>query len=155
MKNGIPNYNEIVFTKEQKEEIVRLYIEEKLSTPKIDKIMGWNYNKIWHILDEFGVKRVNNGIRKYHINENYFDCIDTPNKAYVVGLMCADGCNFPPKYTANISLQESDRDLLERINKELENAGVHIETGIFGAMMKVSLINDGPTTIILDSKEII
>ncbi|HJI23249.1 MAG TPA: D-aminoacyl-tRNA deacylase [Coprobacillaceae bacterium] len=26
---------------------------------------------------------------------------------------------------------------------------------IFGAMMKVSLINDGPTTIILDSKEII
>ncbi len=29
------------------------------------------------------------------------------------------------------------------------------ETGIFGAMMKVSLINDGPTTIILDSKEII
>ena len=37
----------------------------------------------------------------------------------------------------------------------LENAGVHTETGIFGAMMKVSLINDGPTTIILDSKEII
>ena len=30
MKNGIPNYNEIVFTKEQKEEIVRLYVEEKL-----------------------------------------------------------------------------------------------------------------------------
>ncbi|MED9808481.1 MAG: D-aminoacyl-tRNA deacylase [Faecalibacillus intestinalis] len=26
---------------------------------------------------------------------------------------------------------------------------------MFGAMMKVSLINDGPTTIILDSKEII
>lgn len=35
MKNGIPNYNEIIFTKEQKEEIVRLYVEEKLSTTKI------------------------------------------------------------------------------------------------------------------------
>ena len=30
MKNGIPNYNEIIFTKEQKEEIVRLYVEEKI-----------------------------------------------------------------------------------------------------------------------------
>ena len=35
MKNEIPNYNEIIFTKEQKEEIVRLYVEEKLSTTKI------------------------------------------------------------------------------------------------------------------------
>ena len=121
MKNGIPNYNEIIFTKEQKEEIVRLYVEEKLSTTKIGKIMNCSYNKIYRILDEFGIKRVNNGARKYHINENYFDCIDTPNKAYIVGLMCADGCNFPPKGTAFISLQESDRALLEDINKELEN----------------------------------
>lgn len=119
MKNGIPNYNEIVFTKEQKEEIVRLYIEEKLSTPKIAKIFGCNYNKICHILDEFNIKRVNNGIRKYHLNENYFDNIDTPNKAYVLGLMCADGCNFPPKGTAFISLQESDRKLLEDIRNEI------------------------------------
>lgn len=60
MKNGIPNYNEIIFTKEQKEEIVRLYVEEKLSTTKIGKIMNCSYNKIYRILDEFGIKRVNN-----------------------------------------------------------------------------------------------
>ena len=47
------------------------------------------------------------------------------------------------------------KPLYEYFNQALENAGVHTETGIFGAMMKVSLINDGPTTIILDSKEII
>ena len=29
-----------------------------------------------------------------------------------------------------------------------------VETGVFGADMKVSLVNDGPFTIILDSKEI-
>ena len=50
---------------------------------------------------------------------------------------------------------EISKPLYEYFNKALENAGVHIETGIFGAMMKVSLINDVPTTIILDSKEII
>lgn len=121
MKNGIPNYNEIVFTKEQKEEIVKLYVEDKLSTTKIGKIMGCNYNKICRILDEFGIKRVNNGQRKYHLNENYFDNIDTPNKAYVLGLFFADGCNFPPKGTAFISLQESDKKLLENISKEIES----------------------------------
>lgn len=30
-----------------------------------------------------------------------------------------------------------------------------VETGIFGAMMSVALVNDGPFTILLDSKEII
>lgn len=121
MKNGIPNYNEIIFTKEQKEEIVRLYVEEKLSTPKIGKIMNCNYNKICHILDEFNIDRVGNGLRKYKLHENYFDNIDTPNKAYVLGLMCADGCNYPPKRTAFISLQESDREVLEKIKKELKS----------------------------------
>lgn len=50
---------------------------------------------------------------------------------------------------------EISKPLYEYFNQALENVGVHTETGIFGAMMKVSLINDGPTTIILDSKEII
>jgi D-tyrosyl-tRNA(Tyr) deacylase len=30
---------------------------------------------------------------------------------------------------------------------------VHVETGIFQAMMKVSLVNDGPVTILLDSRK--
>lgn len=119
MKNGIPNYNEIIFSEEEKEKIVRLYVEENLSTVKIGKIMKCSYMKICRTLENLGIKRVNNGLRKYELNEEYFDNIDTPNKAYVLGLMCADGCNFPPKRTAFISLQESDRELLEKIKKEL------------------------------------
>ena len=34
-----------------------------------------------------------------------------------------------------------------------ENLGKKIATGIFGADMKVSLINDGPVTIIMDTKD--
>lgn len=121
MKNGIPNYNEIVFTTEEKEEIVYMYTHQKMSTPKIGKKFGCSYNKICKILDEFGIKRTNNGLRKYNINEEYFDVVDTPNKAYILGLFCADGCNFPPKGTAFISLQESDRKLLEDIRKEIKS----------------------------------
>ena len=34
----------------------------------------------------------------------------------------------------------------------LEKAGASVKTGVFGAMMKVSLTNDGPVTIILESR---
>jgi D-tyrosyl-tRNA(Tyr) deacylase len=32
-------------------------------------------------------------------------------------------------------------------------AGVKVETGVFQAMMKVSLTNDGPVTILLESRK--
>lgn len=43
--------------------------------------------------------------------------------------------------------------LYELFNEELRKAGVHVETGIFGADMKVDLLNDGPVTILFDSAE--
>ncbi len=43
--------------------------------------------------------------------------------------------------------------LYEKMISQLQNdLGRNIATGIFGADMKVSLINDGPVTIIIDSK---
>ncbi|MFB5283857.1 D-aminoacyl-tRNA deacylase [Peribacillus sp. Hz7] len=42
--------------------------------------------------------------------------------------------------------------LYERFNEEIRKRGVHTETGQFGAMMDVQLTNDGPVTLILESK---
>lgn len=43
--------------------------------------------------------------------------------------------------------------LYENFNRKLElEFGKKIQTGIFGADMKVSLLNDGPVTILIDSK---
>ncbi|MBN1987321.1 MAG: D-tyrosyl-tRNA(Tyr) deacylase, partial [Prolixibacteraceae bacterium] len=39
------------------------------------------------------------------------------------------------------------------IQKTEEILGRNAGTGIFGAMMEVSLVNDGPVTIIIDSKQ--
>lgn len=44
--------------------------------------------------------------------------------------------------------------LYDYFNKTIAEANIQVETGVFGADMKVSLINDGPVTIILDSDEI-
>ncbi len=40
-------------------------------------------------------------------------------------------------------------------NEVLRKAGIRVEEGIFGADMKVRLLNDGPVTITMDSAEIL
>lgn len=41
--------------------------------------------------------------------------------------------------------------LVDAVVSSLRELGARVETGVFGADMKVSLVNDGPVTIILDS----
>ena len=48
---------------------------------------------------------------------------------------------------------EQGRDLYERFVDELVTFGVPSQKGLFGEDMKVSLVNDGPITIWIDSKE--
>ena len=40
--------------------------------------------------------------------------------------------------------------LVDAVVGELRKLGAHVETGVFGADMKVALVNDGPVTIIVD-----
>ena len=42
--------------------------------------------------------------------------------------------------------------MFEQFNGLLRDTGIPVETGQFGADMKVELLNDGPVTILLDSK---
>lgn len=44
------------------------------------------------------------------------------------------------------------KPLWDLFNEELRNMNLQVETGIFGAMMDVSLTNDGPVTLIVESK---
>jgi D-tyrosyl-tRNA(Tyr) deacylase len=45
---------------------------------------------------------------------------------------------------------EEARSLYERFVAALRERGVTVETGRFGAMMQVSLVNDGPATFLMD-----
>ena len=44
------------------------------------------------------------------------------------------------------------RALYEDVVRELKSSGLRVETGEFQAMMQVALVNDGPVTILLDSR---
>lgn len=43
--------------------------------------------------------------------------------------------------------------LYEDVVRELQGSGLRVETGEFQAMMQVALVNDGPVTILLDSRK--
>lgn len=47
---------------------------------------------------------------------------------------------------------ETADPMYERLVAEWRARGIRVETGVFGAHMKVALVNDGPVTILLDSR---
>jgi len=57
-----------------------------------------------------------------------------------------------PSFTAAADPEEGNR-LYERFCEVLAAAGVTVARGIFGAKMRVDVANDGPVTILLDSRK--
>ena len=51
------------------------------------------------------------------------------------------------------SRPEAAEPLCELVKSIIESKGVHVETGRFRTHMQVSLVNDGPVTILLDSRK--
>ena len=107
---------------EEHYKVVELY-ESGLSQITIGKMYAVDRTVISRILRKNNVtlRDASNRKRKYNLNENYFDTIDTHNKAYILGLLYADGCNYPPARNINISLQEKDKDILDKIKQELNS----------------------------------
>ena len=115
------NYSKIIFSDEEEKEIVDMYVKQKMSTVAIGKIYGCTHKPITKVLKKYEINRVGNGRRQYNLNEHYFDKIDTPNKAYILGFLYADGYNGREKATVTMSLQEEDGYILEQIRQELES----------------------------------
>lgn len=61
--------------------------------------------------------------RKFGRNSNYFDCIDTPNKAYILGYIYADGNVHSGRPTFTINLQDRDKYILDKMKEEMGYEG--------------------------------
>ncbi len=57
-----------------------------------------------------------------------------------------------PSFTDALNYKDAS-ELYDYFNHKLRQEKISVQTGEFGADMKVSLTNDGPVTIIIDSKE--
>ena len=49
---------------------------------------------------------------------------------------------------------ENAQRLYEDLTEALKARGLAVKTGVFGADMQISLVNDGPVTILLDSSKL-
>lgn len=109
-------------TDERKLEIYECYKKEK-NKSKVSKIMHVSDSTIDKILKEYGETPIDlsHACMKYTLNETYFDLINDQNKAYILGLLYADGCIGKNINSIQLSLQEKDKSILEKINLLLEN----------------------------------
>lgn len=58
-----------------------------------------------------------------------------------------------PSFTDAMS-PDLAKELYNYFNEEVKKHNIKMETGVFGADMKIHIINDGPVTILLDSESI-
>ena len=106
-----------IFNNLEKEDIVSLYINGE-TTISIAEKYNVSDETIRRWLNILGIKRRS---AKYHVNQNYFDVIDDQNKAYILGLLYADGYNNVKNHCVSITLQEKDKHILESISNLVES----------------------------------
>lgn len=105
------------FTKSDAETMFEMY-KNGNSLEYIDSVYNSERHTVSRTLKEngFNIDRL-----RYHCDDNYFDVIDTQEKAYILGLLWSDGHNCVDLGKVNIQLQEQDVDILKEINKETKN----------------------------------
>lgn len=92
------------------QEIVDSYLQTK-STYKTAKEFNLTPRIIQRVIRNKNITFF--GRRRYLINEDYFKEIDTPEKAYFLGFLYADGNVEKEEKVASITLQERDKYILE------------------------------------------
>lgn len=105
-----------VLSEEDMFNIIQMY-NNNIAATDIAEMYSCCAHTIRNCLKSFNIDRTRNSVRKHRFNIHYFDTIDTSNKAYCLGLLFADGCNF--ERSINIFLQASDKHLLEDVCKEI------------------------------------
>lgn len=80
---------------------------------------------------------------------------DVSGSALVISqfTLCGDWKKGRRPSFVNAALPEEGNKLYEYFIKQLKYHQIPVESGIFGSMMQVHLVNDGPVTFVLDSKK--
>ena len=80
---------------------------------------------------------------------------DVCGEALVVSqfTLCADVRKGRRPSFINAAPSEVAKNMYEKFCERLYKENIPVQTGKFGAMMEVNLINDGPVTILLDSRD--
>ncbi len=93
-------------------------------------------------------------LRVFENDEGKFDrsLLDTGGEALVVSqfTLAADTAKGNRPSFSHAARPEQAERLYERVCASLDELGVPVARGVFGARMEVELVNDGPVTVVLD-----
>lgn len=83
-------------------------------------------------------------------------CLETGGEMLIVSnfTLCADARHGRRPSFTGAAAPELANSLYERFIAAAKDTGAPVQTGSFGADMMVSLVNDGPVTILLNTDEI-
>lgn len=120
VEHGIVN-RKSPLTKEREEQIIQSYLKHQ-NQSVVAKELHSTILTVYKTLVKYNIPIVPTRIvnQKYKIDENYFSQIDTHNKAYILGLLYADGCLASGRNAVILGLQERDINILEQIKEELK-----------------------------------
>ena len=112
-----PNGN--VPSKEQIETVCKLY-QDGISQEELEDMVHLTRPTIRKILrnNNIHIRKPLEQEKQYPANDNYFNQIDTPNKAYILGFLYADGNVSGTNNMIQIALQARDVHILESMKKE-------------------------------------
>lgn len=117
-----------LYTNEQIKLFHQKYIIEQKSLISFAKEQNLSAPALRSSFKKLGLEIIPQSItrRKFPINENYFEIINTKEKAYWLGFLYADACNTPSKNRLEISLAKQDKEILEKLSSILLNGNVNI-----------------------------
>lgn len=110
------------FWSDNKDKIIDMYINDKISAEKIGKLYGCHGSTVINHLREWNIDIRNSANDRYNgihtVDIRYFDVIDNEHKAYWLGYIFADGHVSKNKYLI-FGCQIEDIDILENIKNDL------------------------------------
>lgn len=112
-----------ILNQEQKEYIIEQY-KNGLGSTTIARNLGFKNSTVAGFIKRtIGLRSLSDASRKYHCNEDFFEKIDTEEKAYWLGFLYADGylCKNKTQLMVGIALSSKDKDHLKKFNKSIES----------------------------------
>lgn len=100
----------VVFSEDELKQIIYLYQEEQLSMREIGTRFNVSKTVISRVLKENQVKARQHP-HKYYADYRKFATINTPEKAYWLGFIAADGCNYNRTTNASIIINLHQKDI--------------------------------------------
>jgi hypothetical protein len=115
------------WSKVEDEELKKCY--NSFSIQDLSKKFNKSESTLYHKASKLGLSHqpfnkvfMSKKSRKYSLNENYFNSIDTSEKAYFLGLLYADGYVHNKKKILEVSLKKSDENTLKKLRKALKTS---------------------------------